>query len=285
MFTITRIVFCTFIYLILGQVEVANSQEILQLHRHDQTLVHATAYAPSVPSCLGVGIISPGAGGTEKGYRYLGETLSQLGFLALVVGHPESGRRALRAQVRSHGVRDGLAELIIEPDAYQGRFMDIAAAKRWAMDQCQAGVSVLIGHSMGAATVMMEAGASNKLGIQGTDSFSAYIALSPQGSGSIFPENAWSRIQKPVLMFTGTRDTELGGGSWESRIEPFRNMPAGCKWLGIIDGASHFNFAGNGNSRKTEVLVSLTIGNFLNTLFTNCNPPGPARQGMKLMTK
>ncbi|MBU3750693.1 MAG: alpha/beta hydrolase, partial [Mycobacterium sp.] len=35
---------------------------------------------------------------------------------------------------------------------------------------------VLIGHSMGAATVMMEAGAKNKLGVQGADAFAAYIA-------------------------------------------------------------------------------------------------------------
>jgi predicted dienelactone hydrolase len=110
---------------------------------------------------------------------------------------------------------------------------------------------------------MMDAGARNKLSIKGTDSFSAYIALSPQGTGAIFPQNAWQDIKRPVLMLTGTRDNELGGASWETRTEPYRNMPPGCKWLGIIDGATHMNFAGKGMSRRTEALTTQIIGYFL----------------------
>jgi hypothetical protein len=110
---------------------------------------------------------------------------------------------------------------------------------------------------------MMEAGARNKVGIRGARSFAAYIALSPQGAGPIFPENAWTDIRQPVLMMTGTRDDELGGASWKTRTEPFAGMPAGCKWLGVIDGATHMNFAGNGRSRRTEALVRGTIGEFL----------------------
>ena len=128
---------------------------------------------------------------------------------------------------------------------------------------------------MGAATVMIEAGARNKVGVQGADSFNAYIALSPQGNGSIFPENAWSGIRRPVLLITGTRDTELGGASWETRTEPFTNMPPGCKWLGVIDGASHLNLAGNGMSRKTETLTVQTISAFLDGIHTgDCSPRG-----------
>lgn len=163
--------------------------------------------------------------------------------------------------------------------------MDIAAAKRWAKDRCRADISVLIGHSMGAATAMMEAGARNKLGIRGTGSFSVYIALSPQGAGSIFPQNAWSDIRKPVLLLTGTRDTELSGASWETRTEPFKDMPPGCKWLGVIEGARHLNFAGNGMSRNTEVLVSMAIDKFMNSLLLNdCSSPSQL-QGMKITTK
>ncbi|NBS96163.1 MAG: alpha/beta hydrolase, partial [Betaproteobacteria bacterium] len=123
--------------------------------------------------------------------------------------------------------------------------------------------SVLIGHSMGAATAMITAGARNHLGANGTNSFSAYIALSPQGAGLIFPENAWADIKVPMLMLTGTRDTELGGGSWETRTEAFKNMPAGCKWLGVIEGATHMNFAGIGRSRSVEAVTAQTIGAFL----------------------
>jgi predicted dienelactone hydrolase len=271
--------------LLLGLAGSAGAQQALQLTRQDQRAVAAVAYTPGTGICRGIAVISPGAGGSETGYRYLGEAMASLGYLSLVVGHQESGRSAVRDRVRGSGLREGLADLITEPEAYRGRFMDIAAAKRWAQDQCKGGESVLIGHSMGAATVMMEAGARNKVSGQGTDSFNAYIALSPQGTGSIFPENAWSDIRRPVLLLTGTRDTELGGASWETRTEPFRNMPPGCKWLGVIDGASHLNFAGNGRSRQTETLTVQTISAFLDGLRTgDCSPRGRVA-GMDLSTK
>ena len=138
---------------------------------------------------------------------------------------------------------------------------------------------------MGAATAMIDAGARNKVDAQGSNSFSAYIALSPQGVGSIFPQGAWSDIRKPVLMLTGTRDTELGGASWETRTEPYKDMPPGCKWLGVIDGASHLNFAGNGLSRKTELLTVRAIGAFLDGIRTgDCKMPSPS-DGMNLISK
>jgi predicted dienelactone hydrolase len=251
-----------------------SAQETVSLLRQDQASVPVSAYSPKSTDCHGVAIISPGAGGSERGYQYLGEAMSSLGYLAVVVGHPESGRRALREHLRGNGVRDALSGLITDPNAYRGRFMDIAAARAWAASRCLAPESVLIGHSMGAATTMMEAGARNKLGVTGNDQFSAYIALSPQGTGSIFPQNAWADIKRPVLMLTGTRDDGLGDASWETRTEPFRNMPAGCKWLGVIDGATHMNFAGNGLSRRTEALTTKVIASFLDGIRRgDCRPP------------
>lgn len=268
-----------------GSPGTALGQEALQVIRQDQKVVSISAYAPSGRDCRGIAIISPGAGGTAQGYRYLGEAMSTLGYMAVVVGHPESGRTAMREHIRGNGLREGLAELITEPEAYRGRFMDIAASRQWAKGRCAANESLLIGHSMGAATVMMEAGARNKLGIRGADAFSAYIALSPQGAGTIFPDNAWSGIAKPVLLLTGTRDNELGGASWETRTEPFKNMPNGCKWLGVIDGASHLNFAGNGMSRKTEALTSQTISAFLNGIHRGDCRSTARLPGMELTTK
>ena len=263
----------------------ALSQEVIQVARQDKVVVSMTAYGPRGRDCRGVAIISPGAGGSEHGYRYLGEAMSSLGYFAVVIGHPESGRKAVREHVRGNGLREGLAELITEPEAYRGRFMDIAVSRQWTKGRCEASESLLIGHSMGAATVMMEAGARNKIGIQGADAFSAYIALSPQGAGLIFPDNAWSGITKPVLLLTGTRDNELGGASWETRTEPFTNMPKGCKWLAVIEGASHLNFAGNGMSRKTEALTSQTIGAFLNGLHRGDCSSAARLHGVELTTK
>ena len=241
----------------------AIGRDLIHLKRQDLKLVSAMVYKPPANECQGVAIISHGAGGSEKGYAYLGAAMSDFGYLAVVVGHQESGLKAVQEQVIGNTLRDGLAKLISEPKAYHARFMDIAIAKEWAQGQCNSNVTVLIGHSMGAATVMMAAGARNKLNRDEVSNFTAYIAISPQGSGLIFPENAWSDINQPILMLTGTQDMELGGLSWETRTEPFNNMKSGCKWLGVIDGATHMNFAGQGFSKKTESLTTQVIREFL----------------------
>jgi len=263
----------------------AFAQEALSILRQDQKTVQVTAYAVNSTSCRGIAIISPGAGGSEKGLQYLGDAMSSLGYLAVVVGHQESGRLALREFVQGNGLRDGLSELITDPSAYRGRLLDIAAAKEWAGTRCSAPESVLIGHSMGAATTMIEAGARNKLGLHGSDAFSAYIALSPQGEGSIFLPNAWADIKYPVLSLTGTRDDEVGGNSWEVRTAPYLNMPAGCKWLGVVEGATHRNFAGNGMSRRTEALTTQVIASFLDGVKrADCSVPKQIR-GMNIQSK
>ena len=271
--------------LLLGGGTGACAQQAVETSRQDRGVVSMTAYAPKATACRGVAIISPGAGGSAQGYRFLGEIMSSLGYLSVVVGHQESGRRALREHLRGNGLRDGLAELITDPEAYRGRFMDVVAARRWAGGRCASGESLLIGHSMGAATAMMEAGARNKLGIRGADAFSAYVALAPQGPGTIFPDDAWTAIRKPVLLLTGTRDDDIGGTGWQTRTEAFRSMPPGCKWLGVIDGASHWNFAGRGQSRDTEALTAQTIGAFLDAMQRGDCVARIRPHGMKLETK
>jgi predicted dienelactone hydrolase len=252
------------LYLIQFTSTAAIGQDVISLQRQDSKPVLAMVYKPTgSEECKGIAIVSHGAGGSEKGYTYLGSAMSYFGYLTVVVGHQESGLQAVKEQTSGTTLSDGLAKLITDPKAYQARFMDIAVAKEWAQSQCNSKVAVLIGHSMGAATVMMQAGALNKLNIAEVPKFTAYIAISPQGSGLIFPENAWNDINQPVLMLTGTQDKELGGLSWQTRTEPFNNMKSGCKWLGVIDGATHMNFAGRGISKKTETLTSQVIREFL----------------------
>ena len=41
-------------------------------------------------------------------------------------------------------------------------------------------------------------------------------------------------------------------GEYKSRTIPYDSMPPGCKWLGVIDGATHMNFAGVGFAVTTE---------------------------------
>jgi predicted dienelactone hydrolase len=266
-------------------VTTAAARELLTLQRQDGKSTNVMVYKPSGGECQGVAMISHGAGGSENGYAYLGAAIADFGYLALVVGHHESGPQAVQDKIRGKSLSEGLANLITESKAYHTRFMDLSAAKEWAQSQCNSQVAVLLGHSMGAATVMMAAGSRNKLNISQMPMYSAYIALSPQGSGLIFPVNAWSEIQHPVLMLTGTKDQELGGLSWESRTEPFMNMQAGCKWIAVIDGSTHMNFAGMGFSKKTEALTIQVIRDFLKGVHDGDCQRMTEVPGMKISSK
>jgi predicted dienelactone hydrolase len=238
-------------------------QETFKIVRADDKFVPIVVYFPA-DACKGIVIISHGAGASEIVYPYLGKAMAAQGYLTVVPGHQESGLQGFNKKaIASKDPRKGLIALITDPEAYKGRFMDIDAAKSWAKERCDAKESILIGHSMGAATTMIEAGAKNKVGVSGSNSFDIYIALSPQGPGTIFTEKAWHEIAKPVLLLTGTRDKELDAPNWQNRTEPFDDMSPGCKWLGVIQDASHLNFAGIGLSGQTEKLTVKTIQAFL----------------------
>ena len=243
----------------------AGAEENRTLTRADGAQVAVRVYGVSADSCRGIAVISPGAGGTEKGLSYIAEALSKGGWLSIVVGHKESGPSVLRADMHGFDIRGALLTMTTDRKAYEARWMDIGAALDWAGPHCARHFSALVGHSMGAATAMLEAGAGNKLKLSGKDRFDAYVAMSPQGPGSIFPDDAWRNIGKPVLMLTGTNDKALEGG-WASRTIPYDVMPAGCKWLGVIDGATHMNFGGKGMSRKTEALTIHATLTFLDSL-------------------
>ncbi|MGO8816359.1 MAG: alpha/beta hydrolase family protein [Terriglobia bacterium] len=234
--------------------------------------------------CAPVAIISHGAGGSEKGYRYLATAMSQGGYTAVVMGHRESGGQALRADMLADGLLAGVRDLVANPQAEQARLLDVGAALKWADSPCAAPFRVLLGHSMGAETVMLEAGARNMIDVgsppAGQNRFDAYVALSPEGPGIVFPDHAWNGIHKPILILTGTRDQSLKGGP-EARQIPWSDLPGDsarkCQWMGVIDGATHMNFAGNGmGSGHVDPMVTKTIMAFLQGVRKgNCTPPAP----------
>jgi predicted dienelactone hydrolase len=243
--------------------------------------------------CAPLAVISHGAGGSEKGYGYIAEAMAKNGYTTVVMGHKESGFSALRQDVEDDGLRPGVQALVVNTQAEQARLLDVGAALKWADGQCKAPFRVLLGHSMGAITVMLEAGAKNIIDVAsppaGQDRFDAYVALSPEGPGVVFAEQAWGGIHKPILILTGTRDESLKGGP-EARQIPWQELPGDakgkCQWMGVIDGATHMNFAGRGlGHRLVEPKVTETITSFLSGARTDsCAVPAPVR-GMKLQAK
>lgn len=273
----------------------ANAQQQIEVPRSDGKTTPLMIYRPVQPpheNCAPLAVISHGAGGSEKGYRYLAEFMAGQGYTTVVMGHRESGFDALMTDVRADGIKPGVRNLVADPQAERARLLDITAALRWSESQCHAPFRVLLGHSMGAATVMLEAGAHNTIGLTAppaaANRFDAYVALSPQGPGSVFPSQAWHAIHKPMLILTGTRDQATEGGP-ESRQIPWTDLPGTerhCQWLGVIDGATHMNFAGSGfGSAAVEPKVTQTIGAFLREVRRPACAEPAAIKGLTLRIK
>ena len=144
----------------------ASGEENQTLVRADGAQVPVRVFGVPAASCRGVAVISPGAGGTEKGLGYIAEALSSGGWLSVVVGHKESGPSVLRADMHGADLKAALLKMTTDRSAYEARWMDIGAALDWARPRCDRHFSALIGHSMGAATVMLEAGAGNQLNLK-----------------------------------------------------------------------------------------------------------------------
>jgi len=271
------------------------AQQRVMAPRADGRLTPLIVYRATGPGagCAPLVLISHGAGGSENGYRYLAKGMSKIGFTAIVMGHRESGRVALRKDMFAYGLRQGVYKLVTNRQAETARLLDVGAALDWADRQCRAPYRVLLGHSMGSETVMLEAGARNRIGVAsppaGQSRFDAYVALSPEGPGIVFPDHAWVGIRKPLLVLTGTRDQALEGGP-QSRQVPWHQLPgdgaANCQWMGVIRGATHLNFAGIGfGSRRVDALVVQTITAFLSGARRGkCTLPAPA-SGLTLQAK
>ncbi|MFN4059095.1 MAG: alpha/beta hydrolase [Roseinatronobacter sp.] len=124
-------------------------------------------------------ILSHGLGGDERALGWLSDAAVQAGYRVFTRAHPESGPRAL--------IRAGLhgAEAVLtDPALWQARARDLDAALDHARRAgCRPIPLVLGGHSMGAAQVMVEAGAQGRFPYPAANLFDAFIAVSPQGPG------------------------------------------------------------------------------------------------------
>jgi dienelactone hydrolase len=244
-------------------------------------MVYEPAATQACPPLL---LVSHGAGGSEQGLRYVGEALSADGWRVVVMGHRESGLPVLKQDMREDGFKGGLTALVTDAPAYRARFQDVDAALAWSEQRCRAPFKALLGHSMGAITVMLEAGARNKLGLAPKGGFDAYVALSPEGPGPVFPSGAWAPIRAPMLLVTGTRDQGLGG-DYRWRMQAFDGLGPGCRWLAVVDGANHMNFGGGQFAATVQRDTTKLATAFLDALRAGRCGQAPSLPGVTLRTK
>lgn len=239
--------------------------------------------ASGAQSCPPVVLLSPGFGGSQHGLSLLATALQQAGFNAYVIGHTESGPKQLRAALLAP---DRLAAIIAgagDPAAFTARFMDLDAVWTLATTPCRPPFTLFAGHSMGAQTVMMEAGAIARIGAMGQNRFDAYVALSPQGVGLRFAARAWQRVTKPVLMITGTLDKGVDG-DFATRLTAFDGLPPGNKRLAIINQATHMTLGGRGGGALAD-LVPQIVRTWLKDLAITPMPRPLALDGVSFQQK
>jgi pimeloyl-ACP methyl ester carboxylesterase len=252
------------------------------LPRADGATVPVKRYGPQ-GGCGPAMIISHGFGGNENGNGGLASAMAGQGWRVLVMGHRESGREALRTAVFSTTPKQGILDATTTPLKHRMRFLDLDAAISDLMKACRPSRFMLAGHSMGAMTTMLEAGAVGRFGRFGANRFDAYVAISPQGVGFTYDRGAWAAVTKPVLMITGTRDYGSDGGI-ETRLSAFEGLPTGSKRLAIIPGARHLALAANGRDGISNAVASLTI-EFLNSIGKGRALPPSSLRGIDIRDK
>jgi predicted dienelactone hydrolase len=206
-------------------------------------------------------VFSHGLGGSRDGGETWGRHWASHGFIAIHLQHPGSDD-ALWKNRGGIPLKEAMLKGFTQ-QAYVDRLVDVRFAADEIARRAKAGDPVAVrvdlarlgisGHSFGARTTQAIAGETLPfpgVGDRYADSrFAAAIALSPAAAGhsSDWPAR-FAGMRKPFLSVTGTRDGDVFGGPMQpsERTEVFRNMPAGDKYLLVLEGAGHLVFDGGG---------------------------------------
>jgi predicted dienelactone hydrolase len=208
-------------------------------------------------------VFSHGLGGSKAAGKLWAEHWVSHGYIVVHVQHPGSDEAIWKdkplAQVESSlkdamtmnnlGLRVGDVHFVIDEIVRRSDGKDVVFKNA---DSKKIGMS---GHSFGAQTTLSVAGQVSPA-VRGQSGFdkrvSAAIALSPNARNKTKMEKQFGDIRLPFFSVTGTKDGEvLGDGTTvEHRTLPFQHMPAGDKYLLVLDGGDHMIFGGQSGVRR-----------------------------------
>jgi len=218
------------------------------------------AYLPEGDGPFPVVVFAHGEGGSKDGYGYLGRHWAQHGYVVLHPTHPGVDPSGLLPG-RPRADLPALVAAAEDPVNFATELDDV----RYVIDQLPAladalpGMSGkvdaahvgLAGHSLGASTALAMAGAKVTKADGEVRDYSdprplAFLAMSPQGpEQGLFVAGAWSQIQRPVFVVTGSLDKGVDGSPWTVRRKVYEDLPPGGKVLAVFHGAAHKDFADN----------------------------------------
>ena len=205
-------------------------------------------------------ILSPGFGGTHRGYIGLSSYWTANNYVVIRVNHGDrtanvENAEDIWANATPADWRNRVRDVSFVLDSIESltkRFPELEGK----IDMTKIGVA---GHSYGAQTAMLAAGVRTFPGAvsYADPRIKAVIAMSPQGPSESrgLTSESWTELRVPALFMTGTKDqgtTELETPEW--RAESFKLSPAGDKWLVTVEGAGHATFGG-GPGRSIEQIA------------------------------
>lgn len=234
----------------------ADEAQVITLDRTDGATTRVRI-SGSNSRCPPTVVFSHGLGGGIGGNSVLISKLAEMGWRVMAIEHVESGPAALAGLKNAAVPGEYFRARAGDPHRHQARFADLDATFAEATRSCRPPQLLLIGHSMGATTTMIEAGAKARFGGMGSDRFDAYVALSPRGAGMLFAPDAWADVKKPMLMVTGPKDGSVEG-DWTTRLSAFEGLPSGHKRLAIVPDADHMDMGGYTEPAGSKITTLIT---------------------------
>lgn len=196
-------------------------------------------------------IFSHGFGAKRELYVGLSAHWASQGYVVIKPAHSDSGRlqlsnaeQAWREQT-SADWRNRVSDVTAILDGLD-RIEESYPELKGKIDRTKIGVG---GHGYGAFTTALAGGART---YPGATSYAdprvkAIVAMSPQGPSETFglTTESWKDVRIPTLFMTGTNDRGASDSETpEWRRQAFELVPAGDKWLVVLENASNASFTG-----------------------------------------
>ncbi len=233
---------------------VAEVSDVEVIDNTRNRIIPLRIYLPAQVDRHAVVLFSHGLGGSREGSSYLGRYWSAREYVVVFLQHPGSDESVWKGVPPAERMQ--ALQKAASFDAYIQRVLDVPAVLdqlgRWneqkghvlegRLDLEAIGMS---GHSFGAVTTQAVSGQSGAGGRQPfTDKrIDAAVIMSPSTPRQLLAQKAFSNVQIPWLLMTGTHDTApIGNQDMASRLAVFLALPTGSKYELVLDGAEHSVF-------------------------------------------
>jgi predicted dienelactone hydrolase len=247
----------------LGQAEI-RAQEFDWFDGARQRAVPVRLYWPEGAERVPLVVFSHGIGGSRQGYSYLGEYFAANGMASLHLQHVGSDRSLWTGNPMSLVGR-------LQDAAQEGEALERVKDLRFALDQLLAhetfGTRVdrrriaAAGHSYGANTVMLAAGATvqrkgRRLDLRDPRVRAAVLLSAPPFYGEDDLKAILRSITLPTLHVTATEDVIRIPGYYppaSERVPIFEAVGSPLKALAVFEGGSHSIFTNRASTGGAEL--------------------------------